>query len=53
MFKHVKQLALVDRHEAVVMRCGSLRSVKPGMSLGNEDRNREKRNDAFSARRVQ
>jgi len=53
MFKHGKHLALVDRHEAVVMRCWLLRSVKPAMSLDNEGRNRENRNGALSARRVE
>jgi len=52
MFKHGKQLTLVDRNEAVT-RCESLRSVEPGMSLGNESKNSENRNGTLNARRVQ
>jgi len=53
MFKHDKQLVLADMHETVIKRYEPLRCVKRGMSLSNEGRNRENRNGAFSARRVQ
>jgi hypothetical protein len=47
IFTHRKQLVDAVVHEAVVMRYEQLRSVKLGMSLGKEGRNREKRKYTF------